>query len=237
MTGPAETGGGTRTFTGTRPRAGVAAGVGAPAQQGSVILTSATHDRPPEAAAAAAHGPAAQAIAARPRAAAVRRARPAFTYIELLISIGIITVLVALILPVIGKSRASAQSVSCLSQLRQIAGGFVQYAADNDHYLPDPFVLETSWEQLLRPYIPSVEAFHCRGDTELFPMIGSSYDWRDTGQADTTLAGRLITDSKRGDCVLAFEALPGWHSVGRMNAALLDGSASSMEQAKCMEDL
>ena len=68
-------------------------------------------------------------------------------------------------------------------------------------------------------------------------MIGSSYDWRDTGLPETTLAGRLITDSKRGDCVLAFEALPGWHTPGRMNAALLDGSASSMEQAKCMEDL
>jgi len=214
----------------------VAAGVDAPAQQGSAILTSAIHARPTGAAAAAAQGPAAHVAAPRPGATSLR-ARRAFTYIELLVSIGIITILVALILPVIGKSRASAQSVTCLSQLRQIAGGFTQYAADYDHYLPDPFVVERSWEQLLRPYVSSDDAFHCRGDSELFPMIGSSYDWRDTGEFETTLAGRRITETNRSDCVLAFEALPGWHAAGRMNAALLDGSASSMEQAKCMEDL
>ena len=212
-----------------------------------MIPTPATHARPPEAAAAAARGPAAHVTAARvaaagvaaarPRAAAVCRAHPAFTYIELLVSIGIISILVALILPVIGKSRASAQSVSCISHLRQIANGFTQYAADNDHYLPDPFVVERSWEQLLRPYVSSDDAFQCRGDGELFPMIGSSYDWRDTGEYETTLAGRRLNESNRPDCVLAFEALPGWHAAGRMNAALLDGSASSMEQAKCMEDL
>ena len=202
-----------------------------------MILTSATHARPPEAAAAAAGGPAAPVAAARPRNPAVSLSRPGFTYIELLVSIGIVTILVALILPVIGKSRATAQSVTCLSQLRQIAGGFTQYAAEYDHYLPDPFVVERSWEQLLRPYLPSENVFHCRGDSELFPMIGSSYDWRDTGEFETTLAGRRITETNRPDCVLAFEALPGWHAAGRMNAALLDGSASSMEQAKCMEDL
>jgi hypothetical protein len=215
----------------------VAARVDAPTQQGSVIPTSATHARPPGSAAAAAGGPAAPVTAERLRATAICRAGRAFTYIELLISIGIISILVALILPVIGKSRASAQSVSCLSNLRQIASGFTQYAADNDHVFPDPFVVERSWEQLLRPYVASDGAFHCAGDDELFPMIGSSYDWRDTGEFETTLAGRRLNETNRPDCVLAFEALPGWHAAGRMNAALLDGSASSMEQAMCMEDL
>ena len=202
-----------------------------------MIPKPATHARLPGAAAAAAGRPAAHVLAARPSTAAACPARRAFTYIELLVSIGIVSILVALILPVIGKSRASAQSVSCLSNLRQIAGGFTQYAADNDHYFPDPFVVERSWEQLLRPYVSSADAFHCRGDDELFPMIGSSYDWRDTGEFETTLAGRRLNEANRPDCVLAFEALPGWHAAGRMNAALLDGSASSMEQAKCMEDL
>lgn len=125
----------------------------------------------------------------------------------------------------------------CLSQLRQIADGLFQYAADNDRRLPDPFVLQTSWEQLVRPYVQSAGAFQCPGDSELFPMIGSSYDWRDTGTPETTLAGRQIDDSMRYDCVLAFEALPGWHAKGRMNAALLNGSAMSMDQEVCMSDL
>jgi hypothetical protein len=98
-------------------------------------------------------------------------------------------------------------------------------------------VLQTSWEQLLRPYVQGVEAFHCPGDSELFPMIGSSYDWRDTGTPETTLSGRRLNDSLRGDCVLAFEALPAWHARGRMNAALLNGAALSMDQELCMGDL
>lgn len=148
-----------------------------------------------------------------------------------------IGVLMALLVPVIGKSRATAQSIYCLSQLRQIAHGLIQYAADNDKRLPDPFERQTSWEQLLRPYVSSPDAFHCPGDGELFPMIGSSYDWRDTGSPDTTLAGRFLDDTTRGDCVLAFEALPAWHAKGRMNAALLNGAAVSMDQELCMRDI
>jgi hypothetical protein len=166
----------------------------------------------------------------------VRRAT-GFTYVELLVVLGIISILIALIVPVIGKSRATAQSVYCLSQLRQISAGLFQYAADNDRRLPDPFAIQTSWEQLVRRYVPGGTAFHCPGDSELFPVVGSSYDWRATGSPETTLAGRLVDDSNRHDCVLAFEALPGWHSKGRMNAALLNGSAVTMDQEVCLADI
>ena len=137
----------------------------------------------------------------------------------------------------IARARGAARSTRCLAQLRQNSSGFLQYAADYDKRLPDPFVLQTSWEQLLHAYLGNDEVFRCVGDGELFQTIGSSFDWRDTGRADTTLAGKLVTDSSRGDCVLAFEALPGWHEKGRMNAALLNGAASSMDQDACMGDL
>jgi type II secretory pathway pseudopilin PulG len=155
----------------------------------------------------------------------------------LLVVIGIITVLVAIIMPIVGRGRASAQSAACLSQLHQIAAGLLMYADDNDRRLPDPFELQTSWEQILRRYVSNPETFRCPGDSELYPAIGSSYDWRDTGTPETTLAGKAISDTTRNDCVLAFEALPGWHARGRMNAALLDGSAVSMDQEQCMADI
>ena len=164
-------------------------------------------------------------------------ARGGFTYTELVVSLGIIGVLTALVLPLIGRARASAQSVTCLAQLRQIGGAFLQYSADNDKRLPDPFVLQTSWEQILRRYLPDPNAFHCPADGELFPAVGSSFDWRDTGRPETTLAGRLVSDTNRHDVVLAFEALPGWHLKGRMNAVLLNGAGQSMDQEACMEDL
>ena len=156
----------------------------------------------------------------------------------MLSSLGIITLLAGLLLPFIGRSRSSAQSVSGLAQLRQIGSAFVQYAADNDKSLPDPFAMQKSWEQLLRQYVGNnTDVFHCPGDNELFPSIGSSYDWRDTGRPETTLSGKQIDDTNRQDAVLAFEALPGWHGRARMNAVLLNGSAQSMNEELCMADI
>ena len=37
--------------------------------------------------------------------------------------------------------------------------------------------------------------------------------------------------------MLVFEALPAWHAKGRMNAALLNGSAITMDQELCLSDL
>jgi type II secretory pathway pseudopilin PulG len=165
------------------------------------------------------------------------RSAPGYSYIELLVSLGIVSILLALLVPLIGRSRASAQSVACLAQLRQIGAGFLQYAADNDRRLPDPFMLQRSWEQILQPYVANADTFRCAGDHEMYPMVGSSYDWRDTGRRETTMAGKVITDTDRAECVLAFEALPGWHARGRMNAVLLNGSVLAMDQELCMGDL
>ena len=64
------------------------------------------------------------------------RRNAAFTLVELLIVIGIIAVLVALLVPVVARSREMARRTQCLSNLRAIGQGFVLYAKDNDSYLP-----------------------------------------------------------------------------------------------------
>ena len=81
-----------------------------------------------------------------------------------------------------------------------------------------------------------MQMLRCPGDEEIYPAVGSSYDWRDTGNPDTTLAGRLITKA-RSDAVLAFETLPGWHNLRQMNAVRVDGSALVMESRECLKDL
>jgi len=145
-------------------------------------------------------------------------------------------VIVSIVLPVMSRARAASRSVTCLSNLRQINVAFHLFAERNHGLLPDPSVTNLSWEASLLKYThPGV--FGCPADGELFPTLGSSYDWRDTADPSTTLAGKDILGSHRASLVLAFESLPGWHARGQINAALMDGSARAMSNEQCLRDL
>jgi prepilin-type N-terminal cleavage/methylation domain-containing protein/prepilin-type processing-associated H-X9-DG protein len=57
--------------------------------------------------------------------------RSAFTLVELLVVIAIIAVLVGVLLPALSRSRAQANAIKCMSNLRQIGLGLVLY--NNEH--------------------------------------------------------------------------------------------------------
>jgi prepilin-type N-terminal cleavage/methylation domain-containing protein/prepilin-type processing-associated H-X9-DG protein len=62
--------------------------------------------------------------------------KPAFTLAELLIVIAIIAVLISILLPSLAAARRSANSVKCLSSLKQIGLAFQMYAQDNKRAFP-----------------------------------------------------------------------------------------------------
>lgn len=61
-----------------------------------------------------------------------------FTLIELLVVIAVIALLMAIIMPALGKAKLYAQRLLCANNLRQQALGTVVYANDNNSYVPSP---------------------------------------------------------------------------------------------------
>lgn len=63
-----------------------------------------------------------------------------FTLIELLVVVAIITLLIAILIPSLGKARDRAKVTSCASNLKQIYYGCEAYASDNGDKYPDLYV-------------------------------------------------------------------------------------------------
>lgn len=90
-----------------------------------------------------------------------------FTLIELLVVIAIIALLAAILFPVFAHARENARKASCLSNLKQVGLGFLQYVQDYDERLPavgktaeanpgaDP------WGLTVEPYLKSKQLLQC----------------------------------------------------------------------------
>lgn len=126
---------------------------------------------------------------------------PAFTLIELLVVIALISVLAGLLLPTLGRAKASGRGTACISNLRQIGLALQMYAGEHNSRLPfmrdqlsrtnDPG--DPDWlpgpDTVLRDYAGSPLVFRCPADDrEVFERTGCSYHW------ESVLNGQSIDD-------------------------------------------
>jgi prepilin-type N-terminal cleavage/methylation domain-containing protein/prepilin-type processing-associated H-X9-DG protein len=100
--------------------------------------------------------------------------KPGFTLIELLIVIAIIAILASILFPVFARARENARRSACMSNLKQLGLGFLQYAQDYDEKLPTSGgggagyasqPLGIGWGGQIYPYAKSVQVFTCPSDT------------------------------------------------------------------------
>jgi prepilin-type N-terminal cleavage/methylation domain-containing protein/prepilin-type processing-associated H-X9-DG protein len=109
----------------------------------------------------------------------------AFTLVELLVVIALITILAALLFPLLGRAKESGRATVCLSNLHQIGVALQLYVQDNGNRLPvmrDKSLSATnslpSPDLVLSNYLGNVQVLRCPSDQQdLFLKTGSSYSW------------------------------------------------------------
>ncbi len=90
------------------------------------------------------------------------RSKPAFTLMEMLVVVAIISLLLALLLPMLGKGRGAAHQASCATRMNQIFKAVTAFAIDDQGYFPPmqriqinsggTEYIEWSWRGILYPY-------------------------------------------------------------------------------------
>ncbi len=108
----------------------------------------------------------------------------AFTLVEILVVLAILTVLAAITWPVIERSKERARISSCQSNLRQIGTAALMYAQDYDERLgpsihgeySDPGV--AAWADDLLPYTASYALFECPSEPAKIGANDRGILWR-----------------------------------------------------------
>ncbi len=135
-----------------------------------------------------------------------RSRRLAFTLVELLVVISILSLLMGILLPALSRVRARARNILSTSNQRQIAGGTLLYAADCDERFPpsvatvgfgstwnwsDPTrliankkrssTISRAMSAYLRNYLPDAEVLFCPNAPQKYEFLQEAWlageDW------------------------------------------------------------
>jgi prepilin-type N-terminal cleavage/methylation domain-containing protein len=158
-----------------------------------------------------------------------RGPRPGFTLVELLVVIGIVALLLAILLPSLGKARESANRAACLSNVRQIVAAFVMYTNDNRGALPwqgQGIHYSEAWiwwdkghvaevgEHGIGPYLnlgPDPRVLYCPSDPREFRLRQPNNPYPFSYALNNLFTSQPLTGPKMG----------GWKNVGGLESRLV----------------
>jgi type II secretory pathway pseudopilin PulG len=121
--------------------------------------------------------------------------------VELLVVISVISLLMGILVPVLGKAKAAASRTYCKSNLRQIGVAFRAYLDDNRDIMPPAIDYPSSNPDpnaitaFLLPLLHQPEVFKCKADIQhnYYQQWGTSYHYH--GQGPGGLGGLSISAS------------------------------------------
>lgn len=146
---------------------------------------------------------------------------PGFTLIEVLVTVGIIAVLAALLLPVLLRAREQARRIACLNNQRQLSTAVLVFAQDHDETMPTG-----DWQAAVDAYLVD------GGKTARCPTTHAAQSYGMTEQLAGVALGEVRAPEKT---VLLAESSTDWlscphhlrypHHVGG-NWTFIDGHTS-----------
>lgn len=158
--------------------------------------------------------------------------RRGFTLIELLVVIAIIAILASILFPVFAKAREKARQSSCMSNLKQLDMGFMQYTQDYDEQLPRatagaasaaPLAPSSAWMSAkvanvwdptygsIYPYVKNSQIYICPSRKSYTPSnctysMNSQCAGVSSGSIDDVSGTALLTEADCDDAVTNFTA-------------------------------
>jgi len=108
----------------------------------------------------------------------------AFSLVEILVSVAIVGILASLLVGGYSKVIARAQSVRCLSNMKQIGASLMLYVGENDGYLPRATIPKEEtglsgdlmWSKQLGPYLPQKGTSLTAAVNSIFNCPSAKYD-------------------------------------------------------------
>lgn len=180
--------------------------------------------------------------------------RAAFTLVELLVVLVILTVLAAMVLPAMAGTRTNTKAAQCMNNLRRLTSAWQMYASDNVDRFPTTLMvanvmdwgissdntntallIDPSWSPIAR-YVQSADLFKCPADSyQSAAQSAANFGPRVMSVSANAILGRTVTVANQIPgrvYISSFSKFTQLNKPGPANTAvLLDEHPDSIDDA------